>query len=55
MYRCSGLLVIVGTGLQDELLEKTETCRTFRHPLAPGRPLLGAQRGNPIAARENAA
>jgi hypothetical protein len=25
-------LVIVGTRLQDELLEKTETYRTFRHP-----------------------
>ena len=42
------LPVIVGTRLQDELLEKTEAYRTFRHPRAPG-PSLGAQRGNPVA------
>jgi hypothetical protein len=45
------LPVIVGTRLQDELLEKTEAYRTFRHPRAPG-PSLGAQRGNPVAERE---
>jgi len=48
-------LVTVGTRLQDELLEKTETYRTFRHPRTPGRPALGGARGNPIAVRENAA
>jgi len=46
------LLVIVGTRLQDELLEKTEAYRTFRHPKAPGRPSLGAECGNPVAERE---
>src|SRR5258706_11684788 len=55
VYGFSGLLVIVGTCLQDELPEKTELCRTLRHPRASGRPSLGRQRGNPIAARENAA
>jgi len=44
-------LVTVGTRLQDELLEKTEAYRTFRHPRAPG-PSLGAQCGNPVAERE---
>jgi hypothetical protein len=46
------LPVIVGTRLQDELLEKTEAYRTFRHPRAPGHPSPGAQRGNPVAERE---
>src|SRR5258706_14637981 len=34
LYGCSGLLVIVGTCLQDEWLEKTGICRTFQH--SPG-------------------
>jgi hypothetical protein len=44
-------LVIVGTRLQDELLEKTEAYRTFRHPRATSS-FAGAQRGNPVAERE---
>jgi hypothetical protein len=46
------LLVIVDASLQDELLEKTEAYRTFRHPRTPGRPSLEAQRGNPVVERE---
>jgi hypothetical protein len=42
------LLVIVGTRLQDELVEKTEAYRTFRHPRAPGRPSLGRNAEIPL-------
>jgi len=35
------LLALAGIRLRDELFEKTETYRTFRHPRAPGRPSLG--------------
>jgi hypothetical protein len=45
-------LVIVGTRLQDELLEKTEAYRTFRHRGWADRPPLAAQRGDPVAERE---
>jgi hypothetical protein len=45
-------LVTVGTRLQDELLEKTETYRTFRHRGSADHPSLAAQRGNPVAERE---
>jgi|SRR6266403_4920397 len=48
VYGFSGLLVIVGTCLQDELPEKTEICRTLRHPRAPGRPLLGRNAEIPL-------
>ena len=46
------LLVIVGTRLQDESLEKTEAYRTFRHP---GRQVVPRLRRNaeiPVAERE---
>jgi len=46
------LLAIVRIRLRHELLEKTETYRTFRHPRTPGRPSLGGARGNPVAERE---
>src|SRR5712691_9470419 len=43
------LLALAGIGLRDELFEKTETYRTFRHLRAPGRPSPGGARGNPVA------
>src|SRR6266446_8846782 len=46
------LLALAGIGLRDELFEKTETYRTFRHLRTPGRPSLGGARGNPVAERE---
>jgi len=46
------LLAIVRIRLRHELLEKTETYRTFRDPRAPGRPSPGGARGNPVADRE---
>jgi len=46
------LLAIVGTRLRDELLEKTETYRTFRHPGREDVRRWAQQRGNSVAERE---
>ena len=46
------LLAIVGTRLRDELLEKTETYRTFRHPGREDVRRWAQQRGNPVAERK---
>ena len=46
------MLAIVRTPLRDELPEKTETCRTFRHPGREDVRRRAAQRGYPVAERE---
>jgi hypothetical protein len=43
-----GVRAFVDTRLQDELLEKTEAYRTFRHPGCEVVRRLRAQRGNPL-------
>ena len=46
------LLALASIRLRHELLEKTETYRTFQHPRTPGRASLDGARGNPVADRE---